>query len=233
MLLFKHISRPPVGRVHRFHLAAPLAIAARCFNLARPLAIAARRLNMAAPLAIAALLLGQTAQAHVLHAHHRHHWHHWHAHHLIWHHHIRGTALAPSGVRQARYKEDVVQAAKRNHVDPALLRAVITVESGFNRHAVSHAGAVGLMQLLPATARRFGARNVYDPKQNIAAGARYLHHLLHTFDKNVRLALAAYNAGAGAVIQHGYRIPPYRETVAYVPRVMTLYREYRKAHNWG
>jgi soluble lytic murein transglycosylase-like protein len=98
------------------------------------------------------------------------------------------------------------------------------VESGFNSRAVSKRGAVGLMQLMPATANRFGASNLYDPKQNIRAGAQYLKFLMDRFGQNVRLALAAYNAGEEAVDRSGGQIPPFSETMAYVPRVLKVYR---------
>jgi soluble lytic murein transglycosylase-like protein len=105
-------------------------------------------------------------------------------------------------------------------VSPQLLHAVIAVESGFDARAVSHKGALGLMQLMPQTAQRFGVVDPFDPAQNIAGGAAYLKWLLGLFGGDVELALAAYNAGEAAVIRAGYRIPPYPETRAYVPRVL-------------
>jgi soluble lytic murein transglycosylase-like protein len=108
-----------------------------------------------------------------------------------------------------------------------LIQAVISVESGFNAYARSDKGAVGLMQLTPDTAHRYGVTNRLDPAQNIKAGARYLHDLLGMFHNDVRLALAAYNAGEQAVVRHGNRIPPFRETTAYVPRVLAYYKKYR------
>ena len=107
---------------------------------------------------------------------------------------------------------------------PNLLRAVIVVESGFNSRAVSKRGAVGLMQLMPATATRFGVSNPYDPLQNVHAGARYLKFLIDRFGHDVRLALAAYNAGEEAVDRNGGQIPPFSETMAYVPRVLKIYQ---------
>jgi soluble lytic murein transglycosylase-like protein len=98
------------------------------------------------------------------------------------------------------------------------------VESGFNPHAVSKKGAVGLMQLLPATARRYGVQNMNDPEQNIRAGAHYLRDLLARFDSNLELALAAYNAGEEAVERYGRHVPPFRETMSYVPSVMKVYQ---------
>jgi len=121
----------------------------------------------------------------------------------------------------------VAQAAGRYGIEAALLHAVISVESGYNARAVSKRGAAGLMQLMPETARRFGVADVFDPADNVRAGAQYLIALLKLFDNDLRLALAAYNAGEGAVIKYGRRIPPYRETAAYVPRVVGFYEKFR------
>ena len=112
------------------------------------------------------------------------------------------------------------QAATAHRVDPALLHAVIDVESGFAVRAVSSRGALGLMQLMPATARDYGVTDAFDPRQNIDAGAQHLRRLLDRFGQDRTLALAAYNAGAGAVARHQGRMPPYVETMAYVPRVL-------------
>ena len=125
--------------------------------------------------------------------------------------------------RSAKYDQAIAGAAKANTIQAALVRAVIVVESGFNPHAVSKRGAVGLMQLLPATARRYGVKDIYDPEQNIRAGTHYLSDLLTRFDSNLELALAAYNAGEEAVERYGRHIPPYAETLAYVPSVMRVY----------
>lgn len=114
----------------------------------------------------------------------------------------------------------VRQAAHANALDPNLLHAVIATESGYVNRAVSRRGAQGLMQLMPATARSLGVTDPFDARQNIAAGARHLRSLLEIFDHDTALALAAYNAGAAAVTRHGRRIPPFAETVAYVPRVL-------------
>ena len=130
--------------------------------------------------------------------------------------------LAPS-----KFSGHILAAAKQTQVDAALIRAVISVESGYNPSARSKAGAVGLMQLMPATARRYGVKDRLDPAQNIHGGARYLRDLKVLFDDNLQLVLAAYNAGEQAVMKYGRRVPPYRETVAYVPRVLQLYRKYR------
>ena len=100
-------------------------------------------------------------------------------------------------------------------------------ESAYDPHAVSKAGAVGLMQLMPGTARRYGVTDRRDPRENLTGGVRYLRDLLIQFN-DVVLALAAYNAGEFAVIEHGRRVPPYPETRAYVRKVLTFYREYRE-----
>jgi len=127
-----------------------------------------------------------------------------------------------SGIQ--RYGQLVEQVAREHDIDPALLNAVITVESAFNPNAISHKGAVGLMQLMPATARRYGVANRYDPAENVRGGAGYLRDLMELFDGNIPLALAAYNAGEKAVARNGNRIPPNRETPTYVMRVMELYK---------
>ncbi len=126
--------------------------------------------------------------------------------------------------RATRFDSIIETAAVSAAVEPNLLRAVIVVESGFNSRAVSKRGAVGLMQLMPATATRFGVSNPFDPTQNIHAGARYLKFLIDRFGHNVQLALAAYNAGEEAVDRNGGQIPPFTETMAYVPRVLKIYR---------
>lgn len=109
--------------------------------------------------------------------------------------------------------------------DPALTSAIIKAESGFKVRAVSPMGAVGLMQVLPSTARLFGVRNPFDPKENIKAGLLFLRCLLQQFG-NLELALAAYNAGPGSVVKYG-DIPPYRETVNYVARVLEYLQEFK------
>ena len=126
--------------------------------------------------------------------------------------------------RASQYDSIIEHAAIAAAVEPNLLRAVIVVESGFNSHAVSKRGAVGLMQLMPATASRFGVSNPYDARQNVHAGARYLKFLIDRFGHDVRLALAAYNAGEEAVDRNGGQIPPFSETMAYVPRVLKIYK---------
>lgn len=126
--------------------------------------------------------------------------------------------------RATQYDSIIEKAALSASLEPNLLRAVIVVESGFNSRAVSKRGAVGLMQLMPATATRFGVSNPYDPRQNVHGGARYLKFLIDRFNQDIRLALAAYNAGEEAVDRNGGRIPPFTETMAYVPRVLKIYR---------
>jgi soluble lytic murein transglycosylase-like protein len=134
---------------------------------------------------------------------------------------VRATRyVAPE---RARAFDDVIEEhATRNGVRKDLVRAVIQVESAFNPRAVSSKGAMGLMQLMPATARQFGVRNAFDPDENVRGGVAYLRQLLDRYDGNERLALAAYNAGPGAVDRYGETVPPYRETRDYVSRVDRL-----------
>ena len=126
--------------------------------------------------------------------------------------------------KATQYDSIIEHAAVSSALEPNLLRAVIVVESGFNSRAVSKRGAVGLMQLMPATASRFGVSNPFDARQNVHAGARYLKFLIDRFGHDVRLALAAYNAGEDAVERNGGQIPPFSETMAYVPRVLKIYK---------
>jgi hypothetical protein len=125
------------------------------------------------------------------------------------------------------YRSLIQEIAEQTQVDPALLHAIIQAESSYNPYARSPRGAVGLMQLMPATGRRFGAKNLTDPIANVYAGARYLRHLLELFNYNKKLALAGYNAGEYAVKRHGNKIPPYRQTQQYVNKVMSLYEVHR------
>ncbi|MEW6353490.1 MAG: lytic transglycosylase domain-containing protein [Pseudomonadota bacterium] len=127
-------------------------------------------------------------------------------------------------VNRQRFKPMIATAAQRYQVDEALLHAVIMTESGYDPNAISPKGAVGLMQLMPETAKRYGVTNINDPTQNIQGGTRYMRYLLGLFDNNLQLALAAYNAGENAVINYGHRIPPYEETVNYVAKVLSFYR---------
>ncbi|BAN36620.1 lytic transglycosylase catalytic [Sulfuricella denitrificans skB26] len=137
---------------------------------------------------------------------------------------------ARGGINGSLYAPEISRAASFSQLELALLHAVIAAESGYNPRALSGKGAIGLMQLMPGTARRYGAVDPYDPAQNIRAGALYLRDLLAMFNNDMRLALAAYNAGENNVIKYGNRIPPFRETAAYVPRVMAFYQEYRRAY---
>jgi soluble lytic murein transglycosylase-like protein len=129
--------------------------------------------------------------------------------------------------RAALYASLIDAAARGASVHPALLRAVISVESAYDPRAVSRAGAQGLMQLQPATARRYGVVNSFDPAENLRGGAHYLSDLLKRYKNNLELALAAYNAGEDAVDRYGGHVPPYRETREYVPAVLKLYAKLR------
>lgn len=119
--------------------------------------------------------------------------------------------------------------ARQHGLEPAFIHAIISAESAYQPNATSSVGAMGLMQLMPFTAERFGVANAYDPHQNIAAGAKYLKLLLNEFG-SLELAAAGYNAGEGAVRKYNNRIPPYKETINYVPKVMAYYRQYKKNH---
>ena len=121
--------------------------------------------------------------------------------------------------RAALYDEVIEQEAAANAIDPNLVRAVIQAESAFNPSARSHKGAMGLMQLMPGTAREYGVLDPYNPIENIRAGVAYLKKLLVRFSDNVELALAAYNAGPAAVERYGTKVPPYRETRNYVAKI--------------
>jgi soluble lytic murein transglycosylase-like protein len=117
----------------------------------------------------------------------------------------------------------VQEAAAQSGLDPCLILSLMRAESAFNRAAVSPKGASGLMQLMPATATRFGVKNIFDPRENVLGGTRYLRWLLDRFSGDVRLALAGYNAGEGAVEFYGYRVPPFLETQNYVRTIYTRY----------
>jgi transglycosylase-like protein with SLT domain len=117
----------------------------------------------------------------------------------------------------------ILDSGKRNSVDPLLLYAIMHQESTFKPRAMSYKGARGLMQLMPGTAQRFGVTSIWDPRQNIEGGTRYMRFLLNLFDGDVKLALAGYNAGEGAVMKYGFRIPPYNETQEYVRRISKRY----------
>lgn len=133
-----------------------------------------------------------------------------------------------SAMQHMPFHQEVLEAANTTTLDPALIHAVITVESRHNPKAVSKKGALGLMQLMPGTAKRYGLTRVrlQDNRQNILAGAQYLKALLRLFDGNLELALAAYNAGPASVKKYHDRIPPFEETKLYVPKVLNYYRKY-------
>lgn len=142
---------------------------------------------------------------------------------------LNNAVLKPSyalKIKQLPYNDEVLLAAKQTTIDPALIHAVIAVESKHNAKARSLKGAYGLMQLMPATAQRFNVRDKQNIKQNILAGAQYLRELLTAFNGDINLSLAAYNAGPGAVYKYGGHIPPYKETLEYVPKVLRFYRQY-------
>ena len=128
---------------------------------------------------------------------------------------------------QKRYAPLIAEAARKHLLPDSLVHAVVTAESAYDPDALSSAGALGLMQLMPATAQRFGVIDRKNPRANVFAGTKYLKQLLGMFDNNVRLAVAAYNAGENAVIRYGNEVPPYPETQKYVRKVLKFYRKYR------
>lgn len=132
---------------------------------------------------------------------------------------------APHALDPGHLQALVLDASSRNGVPPALVNAVVMAESAGNPSAVSTAGAQGLMQLMPSTSQACGLSNPFDAQQNVECGTRYLHGLLERYGNNVELAVAAYNAGPGAVDQY-HGVPPYPETQAYVSRVLSAYRDY-------
>jgi soluble lytic murein transglycosylase-like protein len=121
--------------------------------------------------------------------------------------------------RNAYYDELIDEHARRHGIRTDLVKAVVHVESGYNPYAKSRKGALGLMQLMPATIREYGVANPFNPVENIRAGVAYLRRLLDRYNNNESLALAAYNAGPSAVDRHGQNVPPYRETLNYVRRI--------------
>jgi len=137
------------------------------------------------------------------------------------------TSLNGFTTGDAKVDGFIIESGLRNGVDPVLLYAQMHQESSFKRGAISPKGARGLMQLMPGTAARFGVTNIFDPRQNIEGGARYMRFLLDHFNGDVALALAGYNAGEGAVLKYGRRIPPYRETQDYVRRISQRYLRMR------
>ena len=136
----------------------------------------------------------------------------------------RGDAASSVSNEGSLFADVIAEASRTFRVQPELLRAVIDVESRYNPKAVSDKGAQGLMQLMPDTARRFAGGDMFNPRDNILTGARYLRFLLDLFNDDVELTLAAYNAGENAVIRAGYRVPSLPETRLYVPRVLERYR---------
>jgi soluble lytic murein transglycosylase-like protein len=124
-----------------------------------------------------------------------------------------------------RYQDEVQAAAREYAVDSDLIHAVIVTESNYVRTAISPKGALGLMQLMPPTSKTYGVANAFDAMQNIRGGAQLLRHLLATFNGDIELALAAYNAGEMAVLKHGRAIPPFPETINYVRKVQSTYRD--------
>ena len=144
---------------------------------------------------------------------------------------LSAWTLKLNAANRQRWAPAIQQVAVTYHLEPALLHAVISAESAYNPQARSPKGARGLMQLMPDTARRFGVSDAYDPTANLQGGARYLRWLLDLFN-DLRLALAAYNAGEGAVQRYGNAVPPYPETRTYVRRVLDYYRHYRSPVGW-
>ncbi len=140
---------------------------------------------------------------------------------------LRTLPAAPAGhwqLHRQRYEPVIRLAARKYNLDAALLDAVVRVESAYNPLALSPKGAAGLMQLMPDTAARYKVHDPYNPVQNIEGGAHYLSDLLDLFGANVRLAVAAYNAGENNVIKYGHRIPPFAETQDYVNKVLQYYQ---------
>jgi len=134
---------------------------------------------------------------------------------------VRATRYV-AATRINAYDDLILEHSRTQGVRPDLVRAVMQVESAFNPYARSPKGALGLMQLMPATIRQYGVRNAFDPADNVRAGVAYLRELLDRYENNEELALAAYNAGPGAVDKHGRSVPPYRETKNYVAQINTI-----------
>lgn len=148
----------------------------------------------------------------------------------------RGMAARRELLVGLPYGSQIWQASRKHNVDGLLVAAIVEAESRFSSHAVSHRGAVGLMQVVPATAGHYGSPDLLDPSMNLEVGTRYLSRLLREFDGDLELALAAYNAGPGAVVRYD-GVPPYRETRRYVAKVLSLYRRHSetvwKRAGWG
>ncbi len=148
---------------------------------------------------------------------------------------FRGTPKSQRGYLNnykysGKFDEHINQTAREHGLDPLLVKAMIKVESNFNPDAVSPAGAMGVMQLMPGTAERVGVADAFDPDENIEGGIKYMAMLMKLFNNNTTLALAGYNAGENAVIKYGYKIPPYDETIEYVDRVYAHYDHLRNYH---
>lgn len=141
--------------------------------------------------------------------------------------HATEVDLKPLHRRRADTEALINSTCARHGVDPSLVKAIIEVESGFRANAQSPKGAMGVMQLMPETARSLGVTKPFDAEQNIEAGVKYIKLLIAQHDGNLALALAAYNAGGGAVLRNGKRIPPYRETMDFVPTVLAKYARYQ------
>ena len=136
-----------------------------------------------------------------------------------------GLSWLDSPLKRSKFDGAISKAAKLYRLPSNLLHAVIEVESNYNPDAVSSAGAVGLMQLMPATSARFGVVDARNPISNITGGARYLRYLIDLFEQDLQLVLAAYNAGENAVIKRGFRVPPFKETEEYVRKVLRIYNK--------
>lgn len=141
---------------------------------------------------------------------------------------LQPSSSTPVDLQRMPFHQEVLEAANQTTLEPALIHAVIAVESKHNPKAISKKGAMGLMQLMPATAQDYGLNRLrlQDNRQNILVGAKHLKALLRQFDGNLELALAAYNAGPAAVKKYHDRIPPFEETKLYVPKVLKYYRKY-------
>jgi soluble lytic murein transglycosylase-like protein len=132
-----------------------------------------------------------------------------------------------SAVSELKKKYDhlVTTIANNYNIDPQLVHSIILVESNYDKYAVSSKGAMGLMQLMPETAKDYGVKDIFDPYENIKGGVRYLRHLMNYYDQEMDLYLAAYNAGPEAVEKHGRAVPQYPETKRYIKKVKTFYRQ--------
>jgi soluble lytic murein transglycosylase-like protein len=139
----------------------------------------------------------------------------------------KGPSNSQTLVSSGEYDTLIREYARKYQVDPALIKAIIRAESGFNPYAISRKGARGLMQLMPQTAQRLNVYNSFNPRENIEGGVRHFKYLLGLFNDDLRLSLAAYNAGENLVLQNG-SIPPYRETIDYIRKVLSFYQSYKR-----